>query len=560
MGQGQGPKAEALIDEGVTKGSWVFLANCHLMLSWMPILEKKIDHIADGTIEAHHSFRLWLSSNPDPKFPITILQAAIKVTTEPPSGLRANMTRMINLVSEEQFERCEKTQVFKPLLFSLCWFHAILIERRKFRNLGFNIPYEFNESDFVISQDVLGLYVDAYEKTPWEALKYLISQANYGGRVTDDLDARLIQVYIAQFFNPDVLAIQNYPLSELKKYVVPQPGSLETYKSIISDLPQEDDPRAFGQHPNASIASQIGNSLDLLQTLLNLAPQSAGADGESPDTIVLKIAEGMTEQIPDPWKIKTVISDLESRSDPDPLKTVLLQELDRYNKLIKMLKSSLAQLELGIQGLSVITPELEAVYDGMLSGRVPTMWAFAYPSLKPLGSWTRDLILRIQHMDVWAQSELPKVFWLSAFTYPSGFLTALLQTCARKTGEAIDALGWEFNVIPQEEHGISQHPKDGAYMKGVFLEGARWDFEHGYLAEPAPMELFAQMPIIHFKPAIAKKKAPRGTYACPTYMYPLRTGTRERPSFVLTVYLKTGQQTAEFWIKRGTAMLLSLAE
>ena len=455
---------------------------------------------------------------------------------------------------------CEKKSVFKPLLFSLCWFHAILIERRKFLNLGFNIPYEFNESDFVISQDVLGLYVDAYEKTPWEALKYLISQANYGGRVTDDLDARLIQVYIAQYFNPDVLNIQNYPLSELKKYTVPPPASLETYKNIINDLPQDDDPRAFGQHPNASIASQIGNSLDLLQTLLNLAPQSAGADGESPDKIVLKIAKGMAEQIPEPWKMKKVISDLESRSDPDPLKTVLLQELDRYNKLIKMLKSSLAQLELGIQGLSVITPELEAVYDGILSGRVPNMWAFAYPSLKPLGSWTRDLILRIEHMDQWVNGELPKVFWLSAFTYPSGFLTALLQTCARKTGEAIDALGWEFNVIPQEEHGISQHPKDGAFMKGVFLEGARWDFEHGYLAEPSPMELFAPMPIIHFKPAMAKKKAPRGTYACPTYMYPFRSGSRERPSFVLMVHLKTGQQNPEFWIKRGTALLLSLAE
>ena len=560
LGQGQGPRAEALIDDGVNKGSWVFLANCHLMLSWMPVLEKKIDSICDGSLETHESFRLWLSSNPDPKFPITILQAAIKVTTEPPSGLRPNLTRMINLVSEEQFERCEKKSVFKPLLFSLCWFHAILIERRKFRNLGFNIPYEFNESDFVISQDVLGLYVDAYEKTPWEALKYLISQANYGGRVTDDLDARLIQVYIAQYFNPDVLNIQNYPLSELKKYTVPPPASLETYKNIINDLPQDDDPRAFGQHPNASIASQIGNSLDLLQTLLNLAPQSAGADGESPDKIVLKIAKGMAEQIPEPWKMKKVISDLESRSDPDPLKTVLLQELDRYNKLIKMLKSSLAQLELGIQGLSVITPELEAVYDGILSGRVPNMWAFAYPSLKPLGSWTRDLILRIEHMDQWVNGELPKVFWLSAFTYPSGFLTALLQTCARKTGEAIDALGWEFNVIPQEEHGISQHPKDGAFMKGVFLEGARWDFEHGYLAEPSPMELFAPMPIIHFKPAMAKKKAPRGTYACPTYMYPFRSGSRERPSFVLMVHLKTGQQNPEFWIKRGTALLLSLAE
>jgi dynein heavy chain len=294
--------------------------------------------------------------------------------------------------------------------------------------------------------------------------------------------------------------------------------------------------------------------------LLSLAPQTAGEGGETPGEIVLKVARSMKEQMPAVFRMKDIIEELSSRSDPDPLKTVLLQELDRYNKLLKVLQTSLAQLELGIQGLSVITPELEEVFNGMLSGQVPDMWAFAYPSLKPLGAWTRDLFLRIEQMDKWAKVALPKVFWFTGFTYPTGFLTALLQTCARKTGEAIDALGWEFNVIPQEENGISQYPKDGAYMKGIYLEGARWDYEHGYLAEPLPMELFSPMPIIHFKPAMAKKKAPRGTYSCPMYMYPLRTGTRERPSFVLMVHLKSGQQSSDFWIKRGTALLLSLAE
>ena len=104
----------------------------------------------DGSIQTNPAFRLWLSTNPDPRFPIIILQCGVKMTTEPPSGLRANLTRMINLVSNERYERCEKKSKYKPLLFCLCWFHSLLIERRKFRNLGFNIPYEFNESDFLI--------------------------------------------------------------------------------------------------------------------------------------------------------------------------------------------------------------------------------------------------------------------------------------------------------------------------------------------------------------------------------------------------------------------------
>ena len=171
----------------------------------------------------------------------------------------------------------------------------------------------------------------------------------------------------------------------------------------------------------------------------------------------------------------------------------------------------------------------------------------------------KDLIQRADQIERWGNVAMPKTFWFTGFTYPTGFLTALMQTCARKSGEAIDSLSWEFVIIPQDPASISQHPKDGAYMHGLFLEGARWDYEHGHLTEPHPMELFSDMPIIHFKPTLAKKKIPRGTYQCPTYMYPFRSGSRERPSFVIEINLKCGLFSSDFWIKRGTALLLALA-
>jgi len=574
LGQGQGPKAESLFDEGCGSGKWVFLSNCHLMLSWMPKLEKRIENIRDGTTSMNPSFRLWLSTNPDPKFPIMILQCGVKMTTEPPSGLRANLTRMINLVSVERFERCEKKQKYKPLLFCLCWFHSLLIERRKFRNLGFNIPYEFNESDFLISEDVLGIYIDAYEKTPWDALQYLIADANYGGRITDDFDRRLVRVYIAQFFNGDSLAVQQYPLSELKAYHVPAGNSLDVFKQFIKGLPMEDDPRAFGQHPNAAIASQISESSDMLTTLLDLGvggkstkkddkknkdDKGDGAKIMTDDDKVLLISSELEREAPRPFDIAAITEALRARSDPDPIVTVLMQEIDRYNILFKTILRTLSALQLGIQGVVVITPELEAIFQGLLNAQVPLAWAFAYPSLKPLAAWMRDLVQRSEQIDRWGNVAMPKTFWFTGFTYPTGFLTALMQTCARKSGEAIDSLSWEFVIVPQDPNSITQHPKDGAYMHGMYLEGARWDYEHGHLTEPQPMELFSDMPIIHFKPTLAKKKIPRGTYQCPTYMYPFRSGSRERPSFVIEVNLKCGVFTSDFWIKRGTALLLALA-
>ncbi|CAM9332211.1 unnamed protein product, partial [Choristocarpus tenellus] len=140
-----------------------------------------------------------------------------------------------------------------------------------------------------------------------------------------------------------------------------------------------------------------------------------------------------------------------------------------------------------------------------------------------------------------------------------GFLTALLQTSARKNGIAIDTLSWEFSVLGQDATLISSPAKEGAYCDGLFLEGARWNKTEGCLEEPLAMELFFSMPVIHFKPVESKKKASKGMYICPTYMYPLRTGSRERPSFVIAADLKSGRHPAEFWTKRGVALLLSIA-
>jgi dynein heavy chain len=166
-----------------------------------------------GYIESnpHPRFRLWLSSSPHPQFPITILQRGIKMTTEPPRGLRANMLKLYNLVTPDQFERCKQSAKYKKLLFSLCWFHAILLERRKFKSLGFNIPYDFNESDFSICHDLVIVFLDEYpDKTPFDAMRYLIAEANYGGRVTDDWDRRLVNVYIHQFFCDEVTKMFKY--------------------------------------------------------------------------------------------------------------------------------------------------------------------------------------------------------------------------------------------------------------------------------------------------------------------------------------------------------------
>ena len=128
-----------------------------------------------------------------------------------------------------------------------------------------------------------------------------------GGRITDDFDRRLVRVYIAQFFNADSLAVQQYPLSELKAYHVPTGNTLDSFKNFIKNLPMEDDPRAFGQHPNAAIASQISETTDMLTTLLSLggnsepAADDANGDVVTDDDKVLAIARDLERDAPRPF-------------------------------------------------------------------------------------------------------------------------------------------------------------------------------------------------------------------------------------------------------------------
>ncbi|KAL6445588.1 hypothetical protein ACFW04_000847 [Cataglyphis niger] len=558
LGQGQAPIATSMIEIGAKEGFWVFLANCHLSLSWMPKLDKIVD-VLGSSQTLHPRFRLWLSSSPTPQFPLSILQAGIKMTTEPPKGLKANMKRLYSLITETQFDLCQEKSKYKKLLFTLVFFHSILLERKKFQQLGWNIIYSFNDSDFEVSENLLQVYLDEYPVTPWESLKYLIAGVCYGGHVTDDWDRRLLMTYIQQYFTENVLTTPHYRLSSLPTYYVPRDGSLESYRDFIAILPNVDRPEAFGQHPNADITCLIMETRNMFETLMSLQIQTVNGEmDEDKENKVIQLANDILSRIPETIDYETT----ERLIGPNktPLDVVLLQEIGRYNELLIKTQDSLKELQRGIMGLVLMSHELEEMFACINEGRVPPIWLTAYPSLKLLGAWTRDLINRVEHFANWARTTHPPLlFWLAAYTFPTGFLTAVLQTSARLWNVSIDSLSWEFTVFTTDESTIIEPPMDGVYIRSIFLEGAGWDKENGFLIEPAPMQLICNMPIIHFRPVEQIKKKVKELYLCPCYYYPQRSGDQMRSAFVVAVDLKAGQQGPDFWVKRATALLLSLA-
>lgn len=140
-------------------------------------------------------------------------------------------------------------------------------------------------------------------------------------------------------------------------------------------------------------------------------------------------------------------------------------------------------------------------------------------------------------------------------TFPHIYLESVIKKRVN-----INCRGISYHAILQataDEDSISNPPREGAYVKRLFLEGASWNVENSCLKEPETMQFLCQMPIIHLKPCSRKRQPSEPAYLCPVYLYPCRRGTPERPSIVTMQELKPGGQDPSFWVKRGTAILLS---
>ncbi|MAD34276.1 MAG: hypothetical protein CMJ88_11040 [Planctomycetes bacterium] len=560
MGQGQDVVAMQCLENAHRNGCWVILNNVHLMPRWLVELEKKLDeYAAEGS---NQKMRLFLTSDPSNTIPIGILNRSIKITQEPPAGLKANLKRAWANFPKQDIEDADSKT--KSILFGLCFFHAILMERKLFGPMGFNMMYPFSVGDLRDSAAVLNNYLEnsGGGKIPWQDLKYIFGEIMYGGHIVNDFDRLLANTYLDFYMKEELLDEQEmFPFAEDEKgvsFMSPAPTTYDKYIEHIDQTMGAETPIAFGLHPNAEIDFRTTQSDNMFKTLMELQPRDGGG-GDNAAT-PQQIAEEKAQSILDTFGEKKFDTEdlIRSIDDMGPYQNVFIQEMDVMNVLLAEIVRSLLELKLGFAGELTMSEKMDALMVALYMDKVPASWArWAWPSLRALTPWLGNFMARLQQLEEWSNNpaEIPKVTWLSGLYNPQSFLTAICQVTAQKDKEELDKLVTQTDIQSKmNAEEIDSSPKDGrgAYIHGLSLQGARWDLQGKSVEKSKPKEMFCPMPVILVR-GVKADKVDSAAYQCPCYK------TEQRgPTFVFCAQLKTKSPPAR-WVLAGVGLILDVS-
>ncbi|KAL0279460.1 UNVERIFIED_CONTAM: hypothetical protein PYX00_001008 [Menopon gallinae] len=559
LGQGQEQAALTLLETAVNRGQWLMLQNCHLLIRFVRVLEKTLERLT----KPHPDFRLWLTTDPIDTFPIGILQRSLKVVTEPPNGLKLNLRSTYFKIRANALDNCPHP-LFKPLIYVLAFFHAVVQERRKYGKIGWNINYDFNESDFNVCMQILETYLTKTFETkssriPWNSLKYLIGEVMYGGRVIDGFDRRIVKTYMNEYMG-DFLFDSFQPFHFYKdKYVgyrIPPDSTKDEYIAFIELLPLVNSPDVFGLHPNAEIGYYTNAAKEMWEHLIDLQPQTGAVGGGiSRDDFIDNVCKDILTKMPPLYDIPRTRKQYEMILTPTII--VLLQELERFNKLLDAMGRSLSLLRKALAGEIGMDAVLDGVANSLFNGQLPNYWRKLIPETrKTLGGWMEHYQRRISQYNSWIVQGDPIVIWLSGLHIPESYLTALVQIACRKNGWPLDRSTLYTAVTKYKSPDeVEDRPDQGCFIQGLFLEGARWDMTTGSLHRSYPKVLIEELPVLEMTPVERHRLKLQNTLRTPVYTTSLRRNAMG-VGLVFEADLATRDHISH-WILQGVCLVLN---
>jgi len=512
----------------------------------------------------HEDFRLWMTTEPSPKFPLGIIQRSLKIVTEPPDGLKQNMRSSLSKIDQSMLDECPH-EAFRPILYVLTWLHAVLLERCKYGKIGWNVDYDFNDSDYIISRRLVSMYLtkaveNQDELIPWGSIRYLVGEAMYGGRVSDNWDRRGLVCYCEEYFGDFLFDdCQHFYMScgtgfdyDVPEGVLP----VDDYKNEVEKYPLVNSPAVYGLHPNAEIMYFLGATKTMWNDLVDLQPRDTGSGaGMSFEEHLGGVANDIKAKVPDQVDLVATRKLLGEQISPEEV--VLLQELERFNKLTKQMRQTLVDLGRALIGEIGMSDTLDALGNDLFAGKLPDLWRRNCPwTEKPIGSWMTHFVHRNDQYQTWIKEGAPAVMWLSGLHIPESYLTALVQTTCRMRMWPLDKSTLYTQVTKfTEEAQVDKKPESGCYVIGLYLEGACWDLEAGVLCTQLPKKLVEQLPIMQVIPIEAARLKLQNTLRTPVYSTQIRKNAMGF-GLVFEADLATPDHIS-LWVLQGVALCLN---
>jgi len=406
----------------------------------------------------------------------------------------------------------------------------------------------------------------------------MVAEAQYGGRITDDLDRELFITYAAKWFCDDIwkntFCFNNYPADY--NYRIPEGLEIQNFREAIDTIPPVDSPLIFGLHPNADLTYRLKEATEMITTIIETQPKdTGGGSGKSVDEIVKEQCQDLLSKMPPDFVEEIFRAQIQKLKGPPncsdkgfgaPLNIFLFQELQRLQNIIKIVRTNLNAISMAIDGTVVMTTDLLEDLNAVFDARVPRKWTHDASGaeiswLMPnLGGWFTGLLDRRQLLNTWLEGGRQKSYWLTGFTNAQGFLTGMRQEVTRqhkKDQWALDDVIAHTTVLQRDLERVTDAPEEGQHIHGLSMEGARWNRQDNRVDESEPKKLFMAMPVIHVSAttlrdikAMNLNFGPHGPFNTPVYKYP-----RRNDRYLIFRLLLPTEQHPFHWKLRGVCLV-----
>ena len=555
MGAAEGYEvALRLVERAAKAGSWAMIKNVHLATRW---LGDKLD----GTLQRLKptaDFRLFLLSEFSEKIPPSVLRQSLKLNFELPTGVRPNVLRcLLGLFTPARFEALpsERGRIY----FQLVWLHAVVMERLRYVPIGWSKAYEFSEADLRYALEVTDLLLQrpGPPQQHLTALRSIVCQNIYGGKIDNDFDLTVLQSLVGQYLNNKVFDV-GQPLLSDQGHVVLQNFTATNYADYVTwvrELTVAESPIWAGLPLSAEEAMQRAQAEELWRKLavvqdLNEEEVATIQGEDDVQTTRLKWLEALGERCA--AYFKTLPAELPSLSRNEslianPLFRFLEREVKAARNLLLSVRDNLRQVQEMCSGQLQPLPELREMARNIHAGRIPRSWQIYVLPDMDVTAWVHDFAQRIEQLQ--RLSSTPnwhrEGFRLGLMLFPEAFLTSNRQIVAQRNGLSLDELKLSMSLATGKESD-----EDSFLVSGLTIEGANLTSE-GFRAEKG---MSFPLPPVKF---IWKKSSSDKTVATDDVLVPIYLNN-SRKNLVTAVKLQIGKSSldAQNLYQKGIAIIL----